>query len=135
MLKTVKVLDKSTREALYSGTIIKLKLNSATALCNFFTSHFLDNSFTSNPHHLSTAERIAICEKFETSTEIQRLYTDIFKEAGLTNNETHWASCCLGAGLDEEGPPTTQMHAGSCPHGETIPTGVLPHLPCASASA
>ena len=35
MLKTVKVLDKSTREALYSGTIIKLKLNSATALCNF----------------------------------------------------------------------------------------------------
>ena len=90
MLKTVKVLDKSTREALYSGTIIKLKLNSATALCNFFTSHFLDDSFTSNPHHLSTAERIAICEKFETSTEIQRLYTDIFKEAGLTNNETHW---------------------------------------------
>ena len=88
-LTTSKVIDKAARESFYSGAIIVLKqLTAATALCDYFANSFLDERLCSSD--LSMDDRINYCEKFETSDQIHSLYTEIFREAGLVHNETHW---------------------------------------------
>ena len=87
-------IDLATRQALYSGQLVVLKhLESATDLCHYFNNTFLSNERPSSDaaaHSHSMADRIDCCERFESSSEVAQLYSNIFKEAGLAPQETHW---------------------------------------------
>ena len=98
-------IDHATRQALYSGQLVVLKhLKSATDLCDYFNTTFLSNERPSSDaatqpqahspspaHSTSTiADRIDSCERFEASSEVAQLYSNMFKEAGLTPQDTHW---------------------------------------------